>query len=95
MRIAAEIVLAEAEEAELKRVVQSQRTEVRMVRRAQIVLLAAVGKLNQEIAAELARVGEQGWSMAVTLREERHVWHRKGPTAGRPRLGRWPMVAHS
>ena len=53
MRVAAEIMLTEAEEAELRRVVQSGRTEVRLVCRAQIVLLAAAGKLNQEIAAEL------------------------------------------
>jgi len=53
MRVAAKIVLSEAEEAELELVVRSGRTEVRMVCRAQIVLLAAKGKLNQEIATEL------------------------------------------
>ncbi len=53
MRIAAEITLTEAEEKELKRLVSGRRTEVRVVCRAKIVLAAARGLLNSEIAAEL------------------------------------------
>jgi transposase len=53
MRIAADIILTETEEKELKRLVRGRRTEVRIVCRAKIVLAAARGLLNQEIAAEL------------------------------------------
>ena len=53
MRIATEIVLTEEERVELARRVRSGRTSVRLCQRAQIVLLAADGMQNQDIAAQL------------------------------------------
>lgn len=54
MRVAPEIVLADEERAELDRVVRSRLSSVRLSQRAQIVLLAADGMQNKEIAARLA-----------------------------------------
>lgn len=56
MRIALEIVLTEEERAELNRLVRSKLTSVRLVQRAQIVLLAGDGLQNQQIAQQL-RIG--------------------------------------
>ena len=53
MRVAPEIVLTEDERAELTKLSQSRLTSVRLAQRAQIVLLAANGLLNQEIAEEM------------------------------------------
>lgn len=53
MRVAPQIDLTEEELATLKRWSRGRKTPARLVRRAQIVLLAAEGKDNQEIAAEL------------------------------------------
>ena len=53
MRVAPEIVLTEDERVELTKLSQSRLTSVRLAQRAQIVLLAANGKQNQEIAEEM------------------------------------------
>jgi len=53
MRVASEIVLSEDERRELRRRVGSKLTSVRAVQRARIVLLAADGKQNKEIAVTL------------------------------------------
>lgn len=53
MSVAPVITLTEDERAELVRWSRSGTVEARQVQRAQIVLLAAAGKLNIEIAAEL------------------------------------------
>lgn len=53
MRVAPEIVLASDELAELTRLKQSKLTSARLVQRARIVLLAAKGMQNKDIAAEL------------------------------------------
>ncbi|MBS0457270.1 MAG: IS630 family transposase [Proteobacteria bacterium] len=53
MRVAADIVLSDEEKAELERLVRSKMTSVRLAQRARIVLLAAQGKQNKVIAAEL------------------------------------------
>ncbi|WP_461522169.1 IS630 family transposase [Porticoccus sp.] len=53
MRVAIEIVLTEEERTELNKLVRSSCTSVRLAQRAQIVLLAAAGKLNRDIAAQL------------------------------------------
>lgn len=53
MRVAPEIVLTDAEWAELTKLVRSARTSVRLAERARIVLLAADGVQNQEIAVQL------------------------------------------
>jgi hypothetical protein len=53
MRVAPEIVLTEDERAELTKLSQSRLISVRLAQRAQIVLLAANGLRNQEIAEEM------------------------------------------
>ena len=53
MRVAIEIDLTEEERATLTKWSRSRKTPVRLVQRAQIVLLAADGKQNKQIAAEL------------------------------------------
>ena len=53
MRVAPEIVLTSDEQAELTRLKQSKLTSARLVQRARIVLLAAKGMQNKDIATEL------------------------------------------
>ena len=53
MRVAPEMVLTDKERAELARLVRSKLTSVRLVQRARIVLLAAGGTQNKDIAAQL------------------------------------------
>ena len=53
MRVALEIVLTEEERVELAKLSQSRLTSVRLAQRAQIVLLAANGMQNREIAEEM------------------------------------------
>lgn len=53
MRVAPTIQLSAAEERTLTRLARSNTTSVRLSRRARIVLLAAAGQSNLEIAAEL------------------------------------------
>lgn len=63
MRVAPEIVLTDAERAELTKLVRSRRTSVRLAQRARIVLLAAQGLQNQAIAEQLGvgRVQVSRW----------------------------------
>ena len=53
MRVAPEIVLTDKEQTELKGLVRSKLTSVRLAQRARIVLLAADGLQNMEIAMQL------------------------------------------
>ncbi|MDB5771021.1 MAG: endonuclease [Burkholderia sp.] len=53
MRIATEIVLTAEEHAELAALIRSGLTSVRLSQRARIVLLAAEGMQNKDIAVEL------------------------------------------
>lgn len=53
VRIAPVVVLSEEQEAELTRLVRSQLTSVRLSQRARIVLLAAQGLQNKDIAEQL------------------------------------------
>ena len=63
MRVAPEIVLTSEERSHLSRLVQSENTSTRLVHRARIVLLAAGGMQNKDIAAELnvGRVQVSRW----------------------------------
>lgn len=63
MRVAPEMVLTDEERAELTRLNRSKRTSVRLAQRARIVLLAAQGLRNKEIAAQLGvgRVQVSRW----------------------------------
>jgi transposase len=53
LRVAPTIVLSDEEEAELTRLVRSKVTSVRLVQRARIVLFAAQGMQNKDIADEV------------------------------------------
>ena len=53
LRVAPAIELTDEQEGELTRLARSKRTSVRLVQRAQIVLLAAQGFLNKDIAEQL------------------------------------------
>ena len=63
MRVAPEIVLTNEEHAELSKLVRSRRTSVRLAQRARIVLLAADGIRNKDIAEQLGvgRVQVSRW----------------------------------
>ncbi|MGV1015672.1 MAG: IS630 family transposase, partial [Methyloceanibacter sp.] len=63
MRVAPVVVLSEEQEAELTRLVRSKRTSVRLWQRARIVLLAAQGMMNKDIAEQLGvgRVQVSRW----------------------------------
>lgn len=63
MRVAPEIVLTDEERAELSKLVRSKRTSVRLALRARIVLLAADGARNKDIAEQLGvgRVQVSRW----------------------------------
>lgn len=53
MRVAPAVVLTDEQEAELSRLARSRRSSVRLAQRARIVLLAAQGLRNKDIADEL------------------------------------------
>jgi transposase len=63
MRVAAKIELTDEERAELSKLVRSKRTSVRLAQRVRIVLLAADGMQNKEIAQRLGvgRVQVSRW----------------------------------
>ena len=63
MRVAREIVLTDEERAELKKLVRSKLTSVRLAQRARIVLLCAEGMQNKDIAEQLSvgRVQVSRW----------------------------------
>ena len=63
MRVAPKIVLTDEEQVELSKLVRSKLSSVRLVQRARIVLLAAGGMKNKDIAQELGvgRVQVSRW----------------------------------
>jgi transposase len=63
VRVATEIVLTSGEQAELARLARSKRTSLRLAQRARIVLLAAQGLQNKDIAVQLSigRVQVSRW----------------------------------
>src|SRR5882757_7395252 len=54
MRVAAQVVLTDEQRSELSTLARSQSVALRLVERANIILQAAEGKQDQEIAAALA-----------------------------------------
>ena len=68
VRVAPEIVLTDEERAELKRLVRSKLTSVRLAQRARIVLLAGDGLQNKDIAEQLGigRVQVSRWRERYT-----------------------------
>jgi len=69
MRVAPEIILTSQERAELMRLVRSRLTSVRLEQRTGIVLLAADGFQNKDIAQMLAigRVQVSRWRQRYGL----------------------------
>ena len=69
MRVAPTIVLTVEQENELTRLARSKRTSVRLAQRARIVLLAAQGLQNKDIAEQLGigRVQVARWRAAATI----------------------------
>ncbi|MBP0633458.1 helix-turn-helix domain-containing protein, partial [Cupriavidus sp. AcVe19-1a] len=63
MRVAPEILLSDEEQTKLTRLVRSALTSVRLAQRARIVLLAADGMQNKDIAERLGvgRVQVSRW----------------------------------
>jgi transposase len=89
MRIAVPIVVTAEERTTLERWVRGRRTPARLVRRAQIVLRAAAGQRNDEIAAALATDRE-----CVGRWRHRFALERlAGIERDAPRTGRTPTIA--
>ena len=58
MRVAAKVVLTEEQKRLLEKVSRSGRSSVRLAQRARIVLLAAEGMQNKEIAKQVGLGGQ-------------------------------------
>ena len=79
MRVACQITLTDDERETLRRWSRGRRTPARLVTRAKIVLLAAEGMQNKDIAAE---VGTDRLSVSRWRRRIRSAWNAKcGRTA--------------
>lgn len=88
MRVAPQIILTEEQRKVLRRWARGRKTAARVVRRSQIVLLAAEGKDNLEIAAEL------GVERTIVARWRRRfsVQGLAGIEKDAPRGGRKPNI---
>lgn len=84
MRVAVKVLLEPKEHALLSRLAQSRSTSVRLAERSKIVLLAAEGKTNEEIAAmlEITRQKAGRW------RDRYHAFGVAGIEKDAPRPGR-------
>ena len=89
LRVAPKIVLSVGETRELERLARGRRTSVRLAQRSAIVLLAAEGKENREIASQLG-----------ITRETVGRWRRRYAESGMqgiekdaPRPGRAPSIS--
>jgi transposase len=87
--VAVEIVLSEPERSELERVVRSTRSEQRMVTRARVVLAAADGKPNRQIAREVGLSERK-----VGVWRTRFAEHRLDGLRDLPRSGKPPVYDH-
>ncbi|SOZ64611.1 Transcriptional regulator, LuxR-family [Cupriavidus taiwanensis] len=81
MRVAPEIVLTDAERAELESLAGAPDAGARVVQRARMVLLAAHGMRNQDIAEQLG----MGRAQVSRWRERYVQWRLAGITSERPR----------
>src|SRR3954471_22530960 len=88
MKVAVAIVLSAEERAELEKLARGRKVAVRVAERARIVLLAAEGKQNREIA-----------KISGTTRRTVGVWRRRfaekriaGILKDAPRAGRLPSI---
>jgi len=84
MRVACAIALTDAEREQLERWARGRRTPVRLAQRAQMVLLAAEGKQNQAIAAEVGvgRVTVARWRNRFATRRLAGI-EKDAPRGGR------------
>ena len=85
MRAAPEIVLTNEEHAELKKLVRSRLSSVRLVQRAHIVLLAADGMQSKVIAEQLGavRVQVSRWRERYAESRLSGIERRRGVSAAR------------
>lgn len=94
MRIAPVVVISEEARATLEKWARGRTTQARLVLRAKIVLLAAAGRLNKDIAAEL-----QTGMKTVCLWRSRFVesglagLEKDAPRGGRPATGSAALAA--
>src|SRR5260370_42271733 len=91
MRVAAEIVLTSEQKSELERFARGRRTEARLVLRARIVLLAADGHTDLEIAERLGMVPRT----AARWRARFLKGGGGGVGGGAPPPGRTPAISHA
>ena len=91
MRVACEVILTDEERKTLTRWSRGRSTPVRLVVRAKIVLSAATGKLNKDIAGELKAMRK-----TVSLWRTRFVEQRlAGLEKDAPRSGRNPKARNA
>ena len=88
MRVAVSIALTKDERTVLQRWARGRRTPARLVLRAKVVLLAAAGRLNKEIAAELGTYPNVVGRWRKRFAEQRLA----GIEQDAPRGGRKPTV---
>ena len=77
MRVADAITLSSEEKKMLAEISRSQKTSVRLAQRAKIVLPAADGMQNIDIAGRLGNQSVQGWPLARALSAVRAARDRK------------------
>jgi len=94
MRVAPKVTLTDDDRATLQRWARGRSTPARLVRRAQIVLLAAEGKQNIEIAEELEvdRTIVNRWRARFTQAGLAGI-EKDAPRGGRPATKRQKLVA--
>jgi len=88
MRVAVSIALTKDERATLQRWARGRRTAARLVLRAKVVLLAAAGRLNKEIAAEVGTYPNVVGRWRKRFAEQRLA----GIEQDAPRGGRKPTI---
>ncbi len=89
MRVASEIVLTSEQKSELERFARGRRTEARLVLRARIVLLAADGHTDLEIAERLGMVPRTAARWRARFLKEGAA----GLERDAPRPGRTPAIS--
>jgi transposase len=86
---AVEIVLSDVERAVLERIARSAKSEQRMVTRARVVLAAAAGRPNRQIAREVGLSERK-----VGVWRTRFAEHRVDGLSDLPRSGKPPVYGH-
>lgn len=89
MRIAPQLTLNADQRSRLEAVVRSRKLPARLIERSRIVLLAATGKQNKEIAVELSMTPEK----AARWRKRYLQQGLAGLEKDAPRSGRKPQIS--